>query len=395
MRSFVAIAGSIAVLTNAALATNLTKRAPPAGYTYVGCVPGDGFIVGGFSPLKGSSSSGMTLELCALICSTSTYFSVRTGNSCRCSNTLSVPESSYGTTDDCAYPCSGNLRASQNQLCGSETFSVVYSKDAGTVPNFPSTSTYQSIGCFTDIYTTALSQRDTELKPEVGVTIERCEFLCSGFRYFGLKSGTTCYCGDTISVDTQAAPTSQCSVPCNGNPAQTCGGTNAYLSLYAPPMYPDCGRLDTDLRVNNPGFENGVAGWTGIRFDSRISWASVAGSDAPSGRRYARVANKGGSNQFNLLQQVSLCPGRPYVVSFSSRSTTCDIQAKLGGFDLINSARGASFTEYRAFVNPFYHRGALEFQFVCDAEPTITKAYLDNVKLRPATRSDANELLDP
>lgn len=58
--------------------------------------------------------------------------------------------------------------------------------------------------------------------------------LANGFRYAGVEYYGDCRCGNSIvgSLATQ----DQCSLPCNGNHTQVCGGTN-HVSVYMDPTF--------------------------------------------------------------------------------------------------------------------------------------------------------------
>ncbi|EGD83674.1 hypothetical protein PTSG_04280 [Salpingoeca rosetta] len=62
-------------------------------------------------------------------------------------------------------------------------------------------------------------------KPLFGnMDVDVCNALCQGHNFFGVgDGGVGCYCGSTYGSQ-GAAPASNCSWPCVGNPLQTCGG---------------------------------------------------------------------------------------------------------------------------------------------------------------------------
>jgi hypothetical protein len=67
-----------------------------------------------------------------------------------------------------------------------------------------------------------------------------------GFTISGLEYGSQCFCGDSIITSTspssgQPAPTTDCSEPCTGTSAQTCGAGDrlqVYTYTAAPPALP-------------------------------------------------------------------------------------------------------------------------------------------------------------
>jgi arylsulfatase A len=54
------------------------------------------------------------------------------------------------------------------------------------------------------------------------LTLELCGGLCKGFKYFGVQNGGSgCFCGPSYG---KYGPSNNCSLPCSGNKAETCGG---------------------------------------------------------------------------------------------------------------------------------------------------------------------------
>jgi hypothetical protein len=92
--------------------------------------------------------------------------------------------------------------------------------------------TCTSLGCFADNVnmTRALPVKVTTI-PVGSMTVEACQAACfgSGYPYFGLEFGQECWCGQ---VAPNEGASNQCTFPCTGNSAETCGGPSA-LSVYA------------------------------------------------------------------------------------------------------------------------------------------------------------------
>ncbi|KAF3024289.1 hypothetical protein E8E14_013332 [Neopestalotiopsis sp. 37M] len=82
-------------------------------------------------------------------------------------------------------------------------------------------------------------QEALSMKTEIsvtGMTTEICVAECkgNGFRYAGLAWYGNCYCGQT--VDTAMVDSSQCSLPCDGNKTQACGG-DTQINVYQDPTF--------------------------------------------------------------------------------------------------------------------------------------------------------------
>ncbi|CAN9264226.1 unnamed protein product [Alternaria alternata] len=92
------------------------------------------------------------------------------------------------------------------------------------------TYTYQ--GCLIDSGNRVLG--DKSFMNEPNITVEKCETLCAGFKYFGVQNGKECFCGNTFKYATQHKPESDCSSPCTGDKNQKCGGgyrSNVYAKI--------------------------------------------------------------------------------------------------------------------------------------------------------------------
>ncbi|KPM37285.1 hypothetical protein AK830_g9266 [Neonectria ditissima] len=74
------------------------------------------------------------------------------------------------------------------------------------------------------------------------MTVEKCVAECkgNGFRYAGLKYYGVCFCGAT--VNSKQLDESACTLPCAGDPTETCGG-DAQMSVWSDPTF------DTGVRT--------------------------------------------------------------------------------------------------------------------------------------------------
>ncbi|KAK4167593.1 WSC domain-containing protein [Cladorrhinum sp. PSN259] len=68
------------------------------------------------------------------------------------------------------------------------------------------------------------------------MTVEKCVAECkgNGYRYAGLVYYGVCYCGQTVNG--AATEETSCSLPCNGDNTETCGGNGAF-SIYQDPTF--------------------------------------------------------------------------------------------------------------------------------------------------------------
>ncbi|KAJ3072470.1 hypothetical protein HDU98_003546 [Podochytrium sp. JEL0797] len=98
------------------------------------------------------------------------------------------------------------------------------------VPYNPTVPNWSYLGCFTDslsVRTVAIQQWNLP-----SLTVEICLAACisGGFQYGGVEYGSECYCGYSLPT---AASSNACSMTCQGNAAELCGGPSA-ISVYGP-----------------------------------------------------------------------------------------------------------------------------------------------------------------
>ncbi|KAK4202426.1 WSC domain-containing protein [Triangularia verruculosa] len=79
--------------------------------------------------------------------------------------------------------------------------------------------TYTSLGCFIDSSQRVLPSKVISTHD---MTAAKCAINCAGYEFFATQWASECYCGST--KPTNAAPDSDCNMPCSGNPDETCGG---------------------------------------------------------------------------------------------------------------------------------------------------------------------------
>lgn len=95
---------------------------------------------------------------------------------------------------------------------------------------------YSYQGCFNDS-TSARALKSTELygTSSNNMTHEKCLAFCSSYTYFGLEYGQECYCGNSLSNNSQnqtgACGAASCNMPCAGTANETCGA-GSRLTLY-------------------------------------------------------------------------------------------------------------------------------------------------------------------
>lgn len=131
-------------------------------------------------------------------------------------------------------PCPGDATA----VCGGPNRLSLYGTSE-TAPAFipfphdPPVTMTQSEGCWNEITVGERALAGASGFSATDMTIEGCGGYCrdSGFTWFGLEYMAECYCGSALNVNSTLALETDCAMPCSGNAAQVCGGSNR-LSVY-------------------------------------------------------------------------------------------------------------------------------------------------------------------
>ncbi|KAL8670348.1 MAG: hypothetical protein Q9168_005106 [Polycauliona sp. 1 TL-2023] len=237
-------------------------------YNYLGCYSEatQGRALSGKTPAV--PADGSTLETCEASCQGYQYFGVEFANECYCGNTInagSVAQASSDVdTNGCSMLCGGN----QTEYCGGANRIEMYTLNASapvptgtpTGPTTPTTPTggpsnaasigaWSYLGCYTEgTNGRALSGK---LNPVAGATLtnELCAAACTGFTYFGSEYSGECYCGNAFGAGAVLATDGGCSMTCNGNATEYCGGPNR-LTTY---------RMNTTLSSSSTSSATGTA----------------------------------------------------------------------------------------------------------------------------------------
>jgi hypothetical protein len=156
-------------------------------------------------PDEAASGGSMSVEICLIDCAHAgyAYAGVQYGNQCFCGNSYGK----YGTATDCNMKCSAN----SGETCGGVYANSIYKVPASPPP---------SLGCYKDESTRDLPDQ-TSLSP---VSAETCINTCkqAGYSYAGVQYGSQCFCGNGYG---RYGTATDCNMTCNGDSAETCGGT--------------------------------------------------------------------------------------------------------------------------------------------------------------------------
>ncbi|KAL8830675.1 MAG: hypothetical protein Q9170_005627, partial [Blastenia crenularia] len=222
-------------------------------YNYLGCYSEatQGRALSGKAPAV--PEAGTTLESCEASCQSYQYFGVEFSNECYCGNTINAGSVAQASDDVAINGCSMLCGGNQTEYCGGPNRLEMYQLNASlpvptgtptnpTTPtggptNAPSIGAFGYLGCYSEgTNGRALSGK---LNPVGGATLtnELCATACQGYTYFGTEFSGECYCGNTLGVGAVLAaggadPTQNgCSMTCNGNATEYCGGANR-LTMY-------------------------------------------------------------------------------------------------------------------------------------------------------------------
>ncbi|KAF8534900.1 putative glyoxal oxidase precursor [Trichophaea hybrida] len=300
-----------------------TNPGPP-GWTSAGCYTDN---VGGRTLATGVGTPGggaaLTVALCTAACAQGNYLhaGVEYGGECYCGNVFSA--GGAPTSSGCDMPCNGN----SSEFCGGADRLNVYnangaassSSSSSATPTSSSTGSaptgWTNLGCYTD----SVGARTLGTPMFVGspMTVELCTAAChsSGFILAGLEYAGECYCDNTLKNGGGPAPdgSTGCNMPCNGNAAEMCGGSN---------------------RLNMYSFGAAPSSSVSASATSSSVSASATTSTLPSGWKYSGCYVDGTNGRILATQQpdnaaltiescISACVGLGYTVAGMEYSTQC------------------------------------------------------------------------
>lgn len=182
----------------------------------------------------------MTEQACAIFCDTAgfKYAGVEYSQECFCSNTLTA---AVATEASCSMTCSGD----PDQLCGGPNRLNIFETAAVTGPQVnPGPGNWGSMGCYADPNNPGRTLRNPVATTggQGALTIKLCVDACeaAGYTLAGAEYGGECFCDNAISNGGGPAEdgAAQCSMTCNGNKAELCGGPfrlNVYGLGYPKP----------------------------------------------------------------------------------------------------------------------------------------------------------------
>ena len=226
--------------TTTAAATTSSVTPAPSGWA----VASTSCIVEGTTgrALQGASTTVSSVQQCATYCNNGGFaiFGVEYGSQCFCGSYLSGGASLSAPATNC------NIKCANGDICGGAYALNLYISTGvnaalltpnlqSSVVSLPSGWSAASSPCINEAsggraLTGAFFAADS-------MSIATCLTYCGGkgFQYAGVEYGRECYCGNSLQNGASLTSTStNCQMPCFGNPSQSCGGTYA-VQLYQNP----------------------------------------------------------------------------------------------------------------------------------------------------------------
>jgi len=210
------------------------QRSPTESFTYLGCFEDSAPRI--LRHGAGSNPAITSFASCGDTCFQAGYSlaGVEYGDECYCGNAILYD---YGSSEQCNMPCPGN----PSNTCGGPDAMQVYSTGAGpyTTPPTSFLLTYngwQITECWEDENwhfggARTLPHIPHNDPPAPSMTVEKCIDACAASTYTsaGLEYGQECWCGNVTYPVGESVPSFECNMPCNGNAAENCGGSDRIL----------------------------------------------------------------------------------------------------------------------------------------------------------------------
>jgi hypothetical protein len=185
-----------------------------------------------------SSDTANNNSACISQCAASGYIFAATQYRAQCWCGYNRPKTLV-TDDNCDFPCTGD----SNQICGGNGVNGdgAFLSTFGDITRWNGNSTdtpgpyvnpgalgFQSIGCYTE----GSGVRALSVQPNSNNTVLGCLSACVGYKYSGVEYGGQCFCGNSLGAGSVSATASDCSMTCNSNQTEYCGGPSR-LNMYA------------------------------------------------------------------------------------------------------------------------------------------------------------------
>ncbi|KAL8776823.1 MAG: hypothetical protein Q9194_002912, partial [Teloschistes cf. exilis] len=297
-------------------------------YNYIGCYSEatQGRALSGKTPAV--PADGSTIESCRASCQGYQYFGVEFSNECYCGDKINAGSVAQTSTDaetnGCSMLCGGN----QTEYCGGPNRLEMYQLNASlpvpsgtpitpTTPggptNVPSIGAYSYLGCYTEgTNGRALTGKQN---PVGGATLtnELCAAACQGYTYFGTEYSGECYCGQTLLNGAVLAPggddstANGCSMTCNGNVTELCGGAGRLSTYKLNSTSTTTGTASSTATPTTPAGPSikkalGLGGWT----------YNGCYTEATQGRALSGLQNPVGGATLTLEKCAAACAGYTY-----------------------------------------------------------------------------------
>ncbi|KAL2199244.1 glyoxal oxidase like protein [Corynascus similis CBS 632.67] len=207
----------------------------PESWEYQGCytdVPGRTINAAAYT-----DGDNMTTEGCLDYCASKgfPYAGTEYSVECYCGSSLAAGSNKVADSD-CNMACSGN----PSEPCGAGGKLSLFHSSAITGPAAnPGVNDYVHLGCYAEGNTGRALTYDAGV-PGGDMTVAKCTAACRAANYIlaGVEYGGECFCGNTIA-NGGAPATSGCSMVCNGDSSEFCGGPDrlnvySYQNQYEP-----------------------------------------------------------------------------------------------------------------------------------------------------------------
>ncbi|KAL2134895.1 hypothetical protein VTI74DRAFT_10530 [Chaetomium olivicolor] len=200
----------------------------PGAWSYQGCyvdVPGRTLNSANYA-----DGAAMTIEACLNFCHSKGFPYAGTEYSVECWCGSGIAAGATKVDDSvCNMPCSG----AATEPCGAGSRLTLFHTTDITGPSTnPGVNGWEQMGCYAEGTTGRALTYGAGGIPNAEMTVAKCTAACraAGYILAGLEYAGECYCGNAIA-NGGAPATSGCSMTCNGNSSEFCGGPNR-LNVY-------------------------------------------------------------------------------------------------------------------------------------------------------------------
>ncbi|KAK1462132.1 WSC domain-containing protein [Colletotrichum melonis] len=349
----------------------------PLGWSSLGCQNDPGPRLLSYRTGVVAGDSKMSVLQCTNACQAAGYSlaGVEYSSECYCDNQLRNAGSSG--FDGCNMLCSGN----SSEYCGGPNRINVY--QASAKPKTPSVlpSGWTDKGCLKDnVLGRALTVNVDVVGGTQNMSVGGCISACiaSGYPVAGVEYSQECWCDSQIRNGGVAA-SDGCDMPCKGNTAEFCGGSNR-LNIYASGSLtlPVSSTSSSTSSTTSTGTTSSSASTTSSSFTTSKSTTSPTASSTSSSVSSTPSSTSTSSSSPSTTSKSSTSSISSSTASSTTSSTTSTTSSSSTKTSIITTTSSSSTTAASSSSSKTSSSSSTSITSANTCRATINSGYVQN-----------------